>query len=89
MPIALTAIKINEKGNIKMCTSNPQFGSSNGKVFKENGKIKMIFEGGPQYEVLSVRNDYLIVDYHGHEYKFYSGKVPDNCRDIFDRFVSQ
>lgn len=88
-PMKLTAIKINETGNIKMCTSKPQFEITNGKISKENEKIKMIFEVGFQYEVLAVHKDYLIIDYHGHEYKFYSGKVPDNCRDIFDRFVSQ
>lgn len=87
--IALTAIKINEKGNIKMCSSNPHFGVANGKVFKENEKIKMIFESGVQYEILSVHKDYLNVDAYGKEHKYYSGKVPENCRDIFDRFVSQ
>lgn len=86
--IAITSIKINQKGIIKMCSSNPHFGNTNGKVFKDNGKIKMIYESGVQYEILTVYKDYLIVYAYGKEYKFYSGKVPENCRDLFDQFAT-
>lgn len=83
---ALTAIKINEIGNIKICSSNPHFGSSNGKVFKEDGKIKMIFESGSQYEILSTHQDHILVNTYSEEYKYYSGKVPEVCKDIFANF---
>lgn len=89
----LSAIKIDAKGNIKMCSSNqaavlPYFSSSNGKVFKEDGKIKMILDMGYQYEIVSVQKDHLIVNGYGQDVKFYSGKVPGNCREVFDKFSS-
>lgn len=83
---ALTAIKINETGNIKICSSNQHFGSSNGKVFKVNGKIKMIFESGSQYEILSTQQGYMLVSSYGKEYKYYTDKVPENCKDVFANF---
>jgi len=82
----LLAIKINASGNIKMCGANEYFGTSNGKVFKENGKIKMIFESGSQYEILALEKDHLIVSTYGKEYKYYSDKVPDRCKQIFKEF---
>lgn len=83
---ALTAIKINEIGHIKICSSNQHFGSLNGKVFKNDGKIKMIFESGSQYEILSTHLDHILVSSYGKEYKYYSGKVPEVCKNIFANF---
>lgn len=83
---ALTAIKINESGNIKMCSSNDYFGNTNGKVFTEDNKLEMIFESGAQYELISIQSDYLIIKAYEQEYKYYSGKVPENCRELFDKF---
>jgi hypothetical protein len=82
----LTAIKILGDGNIKMCASNEHFGSSNGKIFKEYGKTKMIFESGTQYEIVSLQGDHLIVTSYDQEYKYYSGKLPDRCKPIFSEF---
>lgn len=82
----LTAIKILENGKIKMCASNAHFGSSNGKIFKENEKIKMIFESGTQYEILSLKNDHLLVTVYEQEYKYYAGNVPERCIPIFSEF---
>lgn len=82
----LTAIKINETGNIKMCASNEYFGSSNGKVFKEGGKVKMIFEAGTQYEIVSIEDDHLLITVYDQKYKYYSGNVPDRCKAIFAEF---
>ena len=82
---ALTSIKIMEDGTIKMCSSNEYFGSSNGKVFKESGKIKMIFESGTQFEILSSENGYLNVSSYDQKYKYYSGKVPERCKPIFSK----
>jgi hypothetical protein len=82
----LAAIKINENGNIKTCSSNEYFGSSNGKVFKEDGKIKMIFESGTQYEIVSLEDNYLLVTVYNQKYKYYAGNVPDRCREMFSEF---
>lgn len=87
--IGLTAIKIRENGTVIMCSSNQYFGNSNGKVFKEEGKVKIIFESGTQYEILSANADHLITSYQGHDYIFYLGKVPGSCKEIFGRFASQ
>ena len=84
--LGLTAIKINENGNIKMCASNEYFGSINGKVFKEDGNIKMIFESGAQYEIVSLEGDHLLVTVYDQEYKYYSGNVPDRCKEMFSEF---
>lgn len=69
-----------------MCCSNPHFGSINGKVFKEDNKIKMIFESGSQYELITIHSDYLVLDAYGQEYKYYSERVAVNCRELFDKF---
>ena len=82
----LTALKINKDGAIKICSSNPHFGNSNGKVFKEDGKIKMIFESGTQNELVSTNKDHLTIISYGKEYKYYSGKVPDICKAVFANF---
>jgi len=82
----LAAIKILGDGNIKMCASNEHFGSSNGKIFKEDGKTKMIFESGAQYEIMSSQSDHLVVTVYDQEYKYYSGNVPDRCKPIFSEF---
>jgi len=84
--IGLVAIKINPNGNIKMCASNEHFGTGDGKVFKENETIKMIFDAGTQYEILSKEEDYLLITSYGQEYKHYANQVPDRCKEIFSKF---
>ena len=83
---ALTAIKIKGTGDVKICLSNQYFGSQPGKMFKENGKIKMISESGVQHELLSSQSEYLLFSVYGKEGKYYSGKTPEVCKDVFDNF---
>lgn len=83
---ALTSVRINGDGNIKICSSNEYFGASNGKVFIENGKTQMIFESGTQYEIISLEEDHLLVSVYDQKYKFYSGNVPERCKPIFSAF---
>ena len=82
----LTSLKINKSGDVKICSSLSHFGNSNGKVFKEAGKIKMIFESGFQEEIISSYHFYLIIQSCDKEYKYYSGKVSENCKSVFAKF---
>jgi len=84
--IGLVAIKINPNGNIKMCASNEHFGIGDGKVFKENETIKMIFDAGTQYEIRSLEDEYLLITSYGQEYKHYINQVPERCKEIFSKF---
>ncbi|MBA7562303.1 hypothetical protein ES708_03955 [subsurface metagenome] len=86
MTAALVSISINETGQVKICSSNPHFGTGNGIIYREQGKIFMIFEGGDTYEFISVTEDYILTKYFDHKYKFYSGRVPENCRTVFNKF---
>lgn len=85
-PKISVSIKINNNGHIKMCYSNPHIESINGKIHKENDKIKMIFESGFQLEILTLHKDYVLVKAYDKEYKYFKDNVPDTCKALFDTF---
>lgn len=86
-PLGLTSIKIIGNGKVKMCASNEYFGSLNGKVFKEEGSVKMIFESGAQYEIVSQGDNHILVTAYDQTTKYYSGNVPDSCKKTFGKFI--
>ena len=83
---ALTSICITASGRVRICSSNSYFGSKDGFIYQEQGKTFMIFESGDTYELTLVTEDYILARHYDKDYKFYTGRVPQNCRSTFNQF---
>jgi hypothetical protein len=91
--MTLLVINIAPNGSVKYCTSTGNFsGFDNGygKVFKEKGKLKIIFEGGTVFTIVKAEKDVLVTEGYGFKYIYHRGvkTQAEDCKSFIGSSIS-
>ena len=83
--VGTRSIKIKDDGRIKVCLS-PSYGTTNGKVYMENGAPAFILESGAKASIISMEKDALLLDIYDKQEKYFAGLVPVEWATVFTNF---
>ena len=83
--IGRRSIKIKEDGNLLVCLS-PSSGTTEGKVYIENGKPTFMVGTGAKARIVSVSEDFLSLEIYGKQEKYFADQIPDACSAAFRNF---
>jgi len=83
--IGFRSIKVKADGKIKECLS-PSSGTTEGKVYIEEGSPAFMIKNGAKTQVVSIEEDLFYLNRYGEQEKYYAGPVPDACATAFKNF---
>lgn len=81
----MRSIKIREDGRVKVCLA-PSGGTSEGKVYLDNGVPAIIMESGAKVRILATDREFLLLDIYGDQARYYAGPVDEACVSSFRNF---
>ncbi|GEM_PF-2494446 len=84
--IGVRSIKILGDGRAKICLAGEGAGTTDAKVYLDNGRPALIVNTGARVAILEANKEFLLLNIYGGEEKYYAGQVHQSCWSAFDNF---
>lgn len=84
--IGVRSIKITTDGRAKICLAGEDAGTTDAKIYLDDGKPALIVNTGAKVEILESNKDFLLLDIYGSKERYYAGQVHDSCQSAFANF---
>ena len=84
--LGVRSIKILTDGRAKICLAGEDAGTTDAKVYLDDGKPALIVNTGAKVGILESNKEFLLLDIYGSKERYYAGQVHASCQSAFANF---